>query len=164
MRETLRGASLSEIDTKLLDRAVRRDIGGCGKKTALECFATADVALGKLGDGVIVMGDSADMCGATGNCAISVYVREKNRYRLVLGGEKMGEPYGWAFAVVPSKRAIPDLVFAANSSVGENDLTLFRYIGDKFVERACERLLARGNPVTDWWDPSQVKVQPCGTD
>jgi hypothetical protein len=38
---------------------------------------TVAACLGKLGTGIIVSVTASCMCGASGNCAISAYVREK---------------------------------------------------------------------------------------
>ena len=168
MRETWPGAKLSDAEKQLLQRAVAPELydededSRSGKKYSFDSLDTADIALGSLGKGVIVLMSGSSLCG-NGGCPIYVYVSEKRGYRKILGDKEMG-PGGWAFAVVNSKTAIPDLVIAASLGGGLTELALFRYSRDAFSKQACEILTAK-NPtstLSSWWDPSQVFIEPCG--
>ncbi len=168
MHETWPGAKLTGADKQLLQKAVAPELldededSRSGKKYSFDSLDTADIALGTLGKGVIVLMSGSSLCG-TGGCPIYVYVIEKPGYRKVLGDKRTG-PGGWAFAVVNSKTTIPDLVIAASLGGGLMELGLFRYSGDAFSRQACEILTAK-NPastLSSWWDPSQVVIEPCG--
>jgi hypothetical protein len=169
MHEIWPGAKLTDADKQLLQKAAAPELhdenedSRSGKKYSFESLDTADIALGTLGKGVIVLMSGSALCG-TGGCPIYAYVHEKGEYKKVLGGEKKGAgPIGWAFTVVNSKTTIPDLVIARSNGGGQVALTLFRYSGDAFVPQACEILSAK-NPTStsSWWDPSQVSIEPCG--
>jgi hypothetical protein len=169
MHETWPGAKLTDADKQLLQKAVGPELrdededSRSGKKYSFDSLDTADIALGTLGKGVMVLMSGSSLCG-TGGCPIYVYVSEKRGYRKVLGDKTRG-PGGWAFAVVRSKTTIPDLVIAANLGGGLMELGLFRYSGDAFSRQACEILTAK-NPNTtlsSWWDPLAVSISPCGT-
>ena len=167
MDETWPDAALSASEKNLLRKAVEPDLSDleryCEEKSTFGSLHKTNIALGTLGTGVIVSTYGSCMCGATGNCAIYLYTREKDRYREVLrNGKRIA--YGFAFATVASKADIPDLVLAANGGGSEVSLTEYRYVGDKFVPQACETLTADiGSGPKSWWDPNEVTVQPCET-
>lgn len=171
MQELWLGSELSDADAKLLKKAMESDLGVIGKYSAKRSsfdreglsVDVAPVALGSLGKGMIVRADSESTCGATGSCAIYLYVREKEGYRKILGGERPREwpPYGWAFAVVNTKSKIPDLVLASKAGGMTIALVLYRYSGDRFVGQACELLSKKGDGDQSWWDASGVNVRPC---
>jgi hypothetical protein len=162
MREDWPGATLNEADKGLLQRAMAAEIRNqgdedpdSGKKYSFGSIDTADVALGKLGKGVIVKMSGSFSCG-TGGCPIYVYVREKEGYRKVL------RTFGWAFAAVGSKATTPTLVIASNLGGGHMVLTLYRYAGEAFTDQACDVLTWKDVSATNsWWDTSQVNVQSC---
>lgn len=162
MREEWPGANLNEAEKGLLQRSMAAEIRNqgdedpdSGKKYSFSSIDTADVALGKLGKGVIVKMSGSFFCG-TGGCPIYVYVREKGGYRKVL------RTFGWAFAVVGSKATTPTLVVAFNQGGGHMILTLYRYAGDAFTDQACDVLTWKDvNATNSWWDTSQVDVQSC---
>lgn len=155
------GVKLSPTETKLLDRAFGADLAKqdwCEKKAPLGEFPMANISLGKLGGGAIVKGNADCLCGATGQCEIFVYIREKDSYRTV------AESFGWAFGVVDSASDVPDLAFASSGGGGRMTLLLQRYDGRHFVDKACEMLVSEGGfPPTpeDWFNPGFVKVRPC---
>jgi len=156
-------AVLSDSEKSLLREAVEPDLRDleqyCEGKSRFGLIKTG-IKLGALGKGVVVSARGSCTCGATGNCPIYVYVREKDRYRQVL----RGEPYSWAFAVLDSKTGVPGIVLAAHSSAFEQQLTKYEYVADGFVPQACETLTAKGAaPPKSWWDPNEVLVQPCET-
>jgi hypothetical protein len=95
-------------------------------------------------------------CG-TGGCPIFAYVREKTGYRKVLSS------FGWAFAVVDSLDATPDLVIARNAGGGRMMLLLFHYSGKNFNMRTCEILTSKTGDEfpSSWWDLSLVNIEPC---
>lgn len=160
MQKMFPGADLNDADTKLLRKSLEADLGSldqeCGDESLSDSLALAGVDLGKLGKGVIVAVHGSCMCGATGDCPMFVYAREKDRFRQVASSG------GWAYGVVKTEAAIPDLVFASKGGGMHIYLNLYRYSGDKFVERGCELLTPKGdNGPTSWWDPSQVVVRPC---
>jgi hypothetical protein len=158
MRETWPGAKLDEADNQLLQRAVNADLHFRDlKEKPRYALDTADVALGTLGKAIIVSISSPILCG-TGGCPIYAYVREKTGYRRVLGS------FGWAFALVDSHGAVPDLVIADNAGGAHIALHLFHYDGNIFRTRACEILTSKtaGDTPTSWWNPSQVNIGPCG--
>ena len=161
-------AVLSESETNLLRKAVEPDLRDlekyCEEKSMFDSLHKTSVALGTRGKGVIVSTNGSCLCGATGNCAIYLYTREKDRYREVLrNGKRI--PYSFAFAMVASKADVPDLVLAATESAFEVRLTQYRYVGDKFVPQACETLTAKdtGSSPKNWWNPNEVLVKPCET-
>ncbi len=161
-------AALSDSEKNLLRKAVEPDLRelerNCEAKSTFDSLQKTSVALGTLGNGVIVSTHGSCSCGATGNCAIYLYTREKDGYREVLrNGKRI--PYSFAFAVVASKADVPDLVLATNESASEVRLTEYRYAGDKFVPQACETLTAKdtGTAPQNWWNPNEVIVQPCET-
>jgi hypothetical protein len=163
MREEWPGANLNEAEKGLLQRAMAADLRNqgdedpdSGKKYSFSSIDTAEVALGKLGKGVIVKMSGSFLCG-TGGCPIYVYVRERGGYRKVL------RTFGWAFAVVGFKTATaPSLVIASNQGGGQMILTLYRYAGDAFTDQACDVLTWKDvNATNSWWDTSQVDVQSC---
>jgi hypothetical protein len=155
MHETWSGAKLSETDKQLLQRAVNADLRDLQEESQ-SSFHTAEIGLGPLGKGVIVQLSRSFFCG-TGGCPIYTYVREKTGYRKVLSS------FGWAFAVVDSHGAVPDLVLAGNAGGARISLHLFHYDGKTFSTRACEMLTSKtGDTPSNWWDPSQVNIEPCG--
>ena len=163
MHEDWPGANLNKAEKGLLQRAMAVEIRNqgdedpdSGKKYSFSSIDTADVALGKLGKGVIGKMSGSFFCG-TGGCPIYVYVREKGGYRKVL------RAFGWAFAVVGSKTApAPALVIASNQGGGHMILTLYRYAGEAFTDQACDVLTWKDvNATNSWWDTSQVDVQSC---
>jgi hypothetical protein len=155
MHETWSGAKLSEADKRLLQRAVNADLRDLQEKSQ-STVDTAQIALGPLGKGVIVQLSRSSLCG-TGGCPIYAYVREKTGYRKILSS------FGWAFAVVDSHGAVPDLVLAGNGGGAGITLHLFHYDGKTFSLRACEMLTSKnGDTPSSWWDPSQVNIESCG--
>lgn len=169
MHETWPGAKLTGAEKLLLQKAVDADLRKLRgetqsvEKSMSEKFDSADVALGTLGNGVIVSISDPVLCG-TGGCLIYAYLREKGGFRNILAGDHGMGSLGWAFAVVKSKTGIPDLVIASNAGGGLITLTLYRYSGSAFSTHTCEFLSAK-NPnstLSSWWDPSQVFIEPCG--
>jgi hypothetical protein len=156
MREIWPGAKLSEADKPLLQEAVNASLRDLHQESKSPVdFDSAEIALGPLGKGVIVLLSSRLYCG-TGDCPIFAYVREKTGYRIVLS---VG---GWAFAVVDSHDPTPDLVIARNAGGGLITLLLFRYSGKTFNMQACEILTSKtGDTPNSWWDPSLVNIGPC---
>ena len=155
------GVTLSDSDARALEKAFAADLSKqdwCEKKAPLAEFQSAPISLGKLGHGVLVKGNADCLCGATGQCEMFVYVREKNGYRTV------AESFGWAFGVVDSKSDVPDLAFASSGGGGLMNLILQNYDGRKYVDKLCEKLVSEeGFPKTpdDWFNPKVVKVRPC---
>jgi hypothetical protein len=155
MREIWPGAKLSEADKPLLQKTVNADVRDLHEKSPPVDFDSAEIALGPLGKGVIVLLSSRLYCG-TGGCPIFAYVREKTGYRKVLSS------FGWALAVVDSLDATPDLVIARNAGGGLMTLLLFHYSGKTFNMRTCEILTSKtGDFPSSWWDPSLVNIEPC---
>lgn len=163
MQEVWPGAKLNETNRRLLWRAINADlrelekISSSGKKSSLDDVDTADISLGNLGQGVIVEISHSELCG-TGGCPIYAYVREKAGYKRVL------RSFGWAFGVIKSDTAVPDLVVASNGGGGQVGLALYRYNGEMFARAACETLKAKwpGSAAFSWWDAASVDVEPCG--
>jgi hypothetical protein len=81
-------AILSDSEKNLLREAVEPDLRDlekhCVEKSKFDNLNKTSVALGKLGKGIIVAMRGSCSCGATGNCATYLYIREKGRYREVL--------------------------------------------------------------------------------
>src|ERR1700688_3341329 len=156
MRETWPGAKLSEADKPLLQKAVNAGLRDLHEESQSAVdFDSAEIALGPRGKAVIVLLSSRLYCG-TGGCPIFAYVREKTGYRKVLSS------FGWAFAVVDSRAATPDLVIARNAGGGLITLLLFHYSGKTFNRPDCEILTSKaGDPPSSWWDPSLVNIEPC---
>jgi hypothetical protein len=138
-----RGTGLNAADTTLLEAAVEPHIKElealCKQELSLDSFVMASITLGKLGKGVIVSDNGNCNCGATGNCLMSLYVRDHDRFRQVpLGGRKGSTPSGFAFGTVNSESGIPDLIFAQNMGRGIDAYNFYRYAGDRFVRyRQC---------------------------
>jgi hypothetical protein len=154
MHETWSGAKLGEAEKQLLQKAVNADLRDLQQESQ-STVDTAEIALGPLGKGVIVLLSRSIFCG-TGGCPIYAYVREKTGYRKVLSS------FGWAFAVVDSHGAVPDLVLAGNAGGARITLHLFHYDGKTFSTGACEMLTSKtGDTPSSWWDPSQVNIEPC---
>jgi hypothetical protein len=155
MHETWSGAKLSEADKQLLQKALNADLRVLQEEPQ-STVDTAEIALGPLGKGVIVLLSRSLFCG-TGGCPIYAYVREKTGYRKILSS------FGWAFAVVDSQGAVPDLVLAGNAGGARITLDLLHYDGRTFSTRACEKLTSKtGDTPSSWWDRSQVNIEPCG--
>ena len=155
MHETWSGAKLSEADKQLLQKAVNADLRDLQEQSQ-SAVDTAEIALGTLGKGVIVQLSHSSFCG-TGGCPIYAYVREKTGYRKVLSS------FGWAFAVVDSHGAVPDLVLPGNAGGARITLHLFHYDRKAFSTRDCEMLSSKtGDTPSSWWDSSQVNIEPCG--
>lgn len=160
-------AVLSDSEKRLLREGVEPDLrdlkGYCEDKSRFEGLKKTNINLGTLGKGVVVSARGSCSCGATGNCPIYVYVREKDRYHEVLRVGKQ-VAHGWAFTVLESKGGIPGIVIAAHFSAFEQRLTKYEYVDDRFVPQACETLTAKSaDPPKSWWDPNEVLVQPCET-
>lgn len=125
MQEVWPGVKLSGSDKQLLQKAMEPDLRALGdepqsnKKFTVNHVDYAEIALGRLGKGVIISVSDSVVCG-TGGCPIYAYVREQKGYRKVL------DSFGWAFAVVDSKGVIPDLVIASNGGGGQISLTRYR--------------------------------------
>jgi len=169
MQETWPGAKLTDAEKLLLREAVESDLRRLHRdlqddqRLKVETMDSADLDLGSLGKGVVVMLSESVLCG-TGGCPIYAYVREKDAYRKVLGPKK-GWTLGWAFAVVKTGATIPELVIASNLSGGVIVLTLYRYSGKTFTSEGCENLTAKqGAPGSrSRFDPAAFVVSPCGT-
>ena len=165
MHETWPGAKLNDAENQLLKKAVESDLRvmekDCDQKTPFESVNSADLNLGKLGHGILVLMTGSCVCGVTGGCPIYSYVRETGGYRKVLGGRRR-DPFGWAFAVVSSNTETPDLVIAGNAGGGHIVLSLYRYDGNAFAPQACE-VLTKKDPdsAASWWDSSQIVVESC---
>jgi len=165
MHEIWPGAKLSDTDKQLLRKAVNADLRLFNEQYqsayTFESVDTADIDLGTLGKGVIVVLSESPECG-TGGCPIYAYVREEARYRRVLGA-KPSFALGWAFAVVKSNGAIPDLVTASHLSGDVVTLIMYRYDGSTFTRQGCENLTPKNSnaTLTSWWDSSQLNVEPC---
>jgi hypothetical protein len=155
MHETWPGVKLSEADKRLLQKAVNADLRVLQEESQ-PTADTAQIALGPLGKSVIIQLSRSSLCGS-GGCPIYAYVREKTGYRKVLSS------FGWAFGVVDSHGAVPDLVLAGNAGGARITLHLFHYDGKIFSMRACEMLTSKyGDEPSSWWDPSQVNIESCG--
>jgi hypothetical protein len=117
--------------------AIGKDLAklSCDHAPDMDDVNIADLNLGKLGKGVIVRFHGECGCGATGNCTICAYVREKNRYRTVLNCD---DADGYAFALAKSQNDIPDIILVRNLSSSESQLTLFRYSSGSYSPQACE--------------------------
>jgi len=163
MQEDWPGAGLGEVETKLLQKALQADLleveADCETKLSVDRVEMAGVSLGKLGKGVVVRMAGSCVCGATGNCPLRAYAPKKDGYRVVADGGM-----GWAFGLVDTKAGVPDLVFASNGGGGQASLGLYRYVGDRYLLRACETLIKKDRADASWWDPSSVEVEPrpCG--
>jgi len=163
MQEDWPGAGLGEVETKLLQKAVQADLleveADCETKLSVDRVEMAGVSLGKLGKGVVVRMAGSCVCGATGNCPLHAYAPKKDGYRVVVDGGM-----GWAFGLVETKAGVPDLVFASNGGGGQASLGLYRYVGDRYLLRACETLIKKDRADASWRDPSSVEVEPrpCG--
>ena len=130
-----------------------------GKKYSFSQVDSAEISLGTLGNGVIVIMSGSAFCG-TGGCPIYVYVREKARYRKVLN-----DSLGWAFAVVDSRTAVPNLAIASNAGGGQIVLMVYGYAEKSFQRESCETLTSKDGRTPDsWWDAEQVNIQPCAID
>ena len=114
------------------------------------------VSLGALGNGAILYnGDhNGDRCGATGNCEVDLVLMDHGHYRVV------SLSYGWAYAVVKSGRAVPDIFVEANMSCCSGTIMRFRFIGGKFVNDGCDYVeeKAAGDDIRD---PKNDTVTGC---
>ena len=165
MQEIWPGAHSNETNRRLLWRAVSADLRGIEKiapsrkKVSFDDIDAAEIPLGKLGQGVIVLMSHSVLCG-TGGCPIYAYVHERAGYKRVL------RSFGWAFAVVKSDAAVPDIAVASTGGGGQVGLTLYRYNERAFTRSACEILKAKprqpGSAAFSWWDPTWVDIEPCG--
>ena len=158
-------AVLNDKEKILLRKAVESDLRDSERygpeKCAFEDVDKTTLPLGKLGNGIFVA--TNESCGCRRNCFVYLYVHEKDGYREILRNGKM-PPVSWAFALVDSKRAVPDIVLASSAGGGEVDLTRYRYTGGSFIPHGCERLVAKNWPDStpkSWWDLSEVIIQPC---
>ena len=117
IEETWPGAKLNDAENQLPERAVPSDLRDlerdCSQKTASASVDSADLNLGKLGQGVLVRMCGSCACGVTGNCPIYAYFRETGGFRKILSDKRRGT-FGWAFSVVDSNSETPDLVIAKN--------------------------------------------------
>jgi hypothetical protein len=165
MIDLWRGAGLTDSEAKLLfdgmAPTLREVEKYCDPKYNYENIAMASANFGRLGKGVIVLLYRSCSCGATGNCPILVYVREKDRYRAILGDGRAHQPYGWAYGVVNSKTDVPDLVFGSHSSSNLVRLELYRYSNGQFALHGCEFLRSKSESTINWWNPAEVIVEPC---
>jgi hypothetical protein len=93
------------------------------------------VFLGFLGNGVIESERNTAghiVCGTTGNCPTSLVFRwHGHDYRKNLGS-------GWAYAVIPTQRSIPDIVLMANMSAESGQAVRFGFIDGTYVETGCD--------------------------
>jgi len=164
MHEIWPGADLTGPEPDLLKKAIEPDLrsleNDCEKRSTFADLAMASISLGSLGKGIIVLMSGSCVCGVTGNCPIYLYVRAKGSYANVLGGA------GWAFGLIDSKNRVPDLVLASNAGGGHVLLRLYRYSDGKFAHQNCEMLTAKNGEFApkNWWDPSEVSVQPSAGD
>jgi hypothetical protein len=156
-------SGLSNRDYGLLTHTIKSAFADCDNGSRDFRFEYALVDLGKLGKGVLVRTLEPCHCGATGNCAIHVYVRDSNTYREIPFKEHR-EPWGWAWGVVKSNSDVPELAFGSNGGGGCQGLGLYRYSGGVFVVLANEAVRLKDEAQVpspaDWWDPSAVLVRP----
>ena len=132
--------NLAAAELKLLEkaaapelRAVQDQCGGASLN--FDELGIVGVDLGNAGKVAILRLHGSCMCGATGNCPLLVYLREKDTFRKVLD-----ELQGWAFAVVKQGPAGPDLVFVANRGGSSCELTRYRYKHTRFEELDSDSL------------------------
>lgn len=85
------------------------------------------IQLGALGEAMVVYFANSPECGATGNCPMAVYVRERNGYHRVI------EAGGWGAALLPSSVSVPDIAFYWHMSAAETDSNVLHYLDGKFV-------------------------------
>lgn len=111
-----------------------------------------------MGKGVVVRTLESCHCGATGNCAIHVYIRDSDSYQEITFDDHR-EPWGWAWAVVDSG-SVPELAFGSNSGGGCQSLSLYRYSESTFIPHAMEYVRLKDEThdprPEDWWDSSAV--------
>lgn len=120
-------------------------------------FDYAVAELGKLGKAVLTRDTNGCNCGATGNCAIDVFLWKGDRYREI-PVERFGLS-GWAWGVVRSDATVSYLAIGSNAGGGCQNLDLFRYADGKFVLQGREAIRRKNEESGDWWTPSQVIVQ-----
>jgi hypothetical protein len=65
--------------------------------------------------------NTSELCGATGNCPMALYLPGE---RGLHGALHFG---GWGFSLLPSGGDVPDIVDAWNMSAGEEILNRFRF-------------------------------------
>ena len=115
------------------------------------------IALGKADRGFVVYFNTSELCGATGNCPMALYLRGEQGLHAAL---HFG---GWGFALLPSGGDVPDIVSAWNMSCCEEILTRYRFSGGKFAAIGCDDEEV-GEPEEDSSDKhSMPTVKPCGT-
>jgi hypothetical protein len=157
-------SGLNNGDHGLLARTIKSAFADCDNGSRDFRFEYALVTLGRLGKGVLVRTLEPCQCGATGNCAIHVYVRHSNTYREI-PFEEHREPWGWAWGVIKSSSAVPELAFGSNGGGGCQGLGLYRYSKGAFVLHASEAVRlkdeAQAASPADWWDPSAVVRPSC---
>lgn len=80
IEETWPGAKLNDAENQLLARAVQSDLRDLerdrSQKTGSASVDSADLNLGKLGQGVLVRMSGSCADGVTGNCPLYAYFRE----------------------------------------------------------------------------------------
>src|SRR5258708_32594681 len=95
MRETWPGAKLSDAEKQLLQRAVAPELydededSRSGKKYSFDSLDTADIALGSLGKGVIVLMSGSSLCG-NGGWPFFCYVPREQGDPKIFWEKKMG--------------------------------------------------------------------------
>lgn len=117
------------------------------------------VALGKAGRGFVVYFNTSELCGATGNCPMPLYLPgERGLYAALHFG-------GWGFALLPSGGEVPDIVSAWNLSAGEGTLNRFRFSSGKFSAIACDDEYEETSPPDEdtAGAHSAPTVKPCAT-
>lgn len=156
-------SGLSSRDYGLLVDAVKSAFADCEGGVTHSRFEYALVGLGKLGKGVFVRTQEPCHCGGTGNCAIHLYVRDSNTYREVPFREHR-EPWGWAWGVVQSGSAVPELAIGSNGGGGCQGLGIYHYSKGSFVLSANEFVRLKDESHApdreDWWNSSKVIVRP----
>ncbi len=114
------------------------------------------LALGSLGRStILVQSNTAQdhtICGATGNCPISVVYRWHGR------SHQQYLTYGWAYTVVRSTSSVPNIIIMANMSASSEQVTRFNFSKGRYVETGCDFVELRDDANSDILDPKSVNI------
>jgi hypothetical protein len=104
------------------------------EKRKLLIMDAGDISLSTRGEKQLLVranGESG-LCGATGNCSIWLFVREREHLRLVLSGEGV-----WIVVGKIRANGMPDLALRSHLSSSESNFNLYRWTGNEYKQIDC---------------------------
>lgn len=117
---------VAAIKQEIAKPAVREELDkGAGLGT-FDWISVSQVALGSLGEGLVVNFGHSPSCG-NGGCPMWLLLRHSSRYTVAI---RSG---GWGYSLLHSAGSVPDIVFYWHMSAAETDVARYHYAKGRFI-------------------------------